>query len=50
MRFNLGQNVTLKESYLGYCSGEIVGYEHPQYQVELSSGKVISLYADEIES
>lgn len=50
MRYNIGQNVTLTEGYRGYKSGEIVGYDFPLYEVELSSGKVIKVYEDEIES
>lgn len=49
MRFEKGQNVTLTEGYRGYKSGEIVGYEYPYYEVELTSGKVIRVYEDEID-
>ena len=49
MRYNIGQNVTLTEGYRGYKSGEIIGYDFPLYEVELSSGKVINVYEVEIE-
>ena len=49
MDFEIGQNVTLTEPHFGYRHGEIVGYYFPRYEVELPSGKEISVYADEIE-
>lgn len=50
MRYNIGQNVALTEGYRGYKTGEIVGYEYPYYEVELTSGKVIRVYEDEIDN
>lgn len=49
MRYNIGQYVKLTEGYRGYKSGEIVGYDYPYYEVELTSGKVIRVYEDEID-
>lgn len=50
MKYSIGQNVTLTEGYKGYKTGEIIGYDFPKYEVELSSGKVIRVYEDEIEA
>ena len=49
MEFEIGQSVVLSETHFGYRCGEIVGYYFPRYEVELPSGKEISVYADEME-
>ncbi len=50
MKYDIGQKVTLIEGYRGYKTGEIVGYDFPQYEVELTSDKVIRVYEDEIDT
>ena len=47
----VGDTGYLKEAYLGYRHYEIVGFEHAtgRIVVELSSGKQITVYEDELE-
>ena len=52
MKFNIGVTVYYVTGYRGYHAATVVNYEYGpavRYIIELSSGRQISVYEDELE-